>query len=117
LNYYICFFFAKRIAVNPFYFKNMQNIIASYNYPGSIIPPDCIRVFSQGVNLLEKEFDAKIECEIKFVPQENKSELRLNNSVEQDWYRNITTKDIITYKLNTHFRICLEQFAHSLDAN
>ena len=95
----------------------MQKIIASYNYPGNVIPPDCIRVFSQGVNLLEKEFGAKIECEIKFVPQEKKAELRLNNSLDQPWFKNLSTKDIITYKLNTHFRICLEQFAQSIEAN
>ncbi len=95
----------------------MQKIIATYNYPGSVIPPDCIRVFSQGVDLLEKEFDAKIECEIKFVPQEKKAELRLTNSAAQDWFLNLSTKDIITYKLNTHFRICLEQFAQNLQAN
>lgn len=87
----------------------MQKIIASFDCAHDILG-ECKKVFNLGVNLIEKEFDTKIECELRYSQIDKIIELRLIDATLQEWFRDIPTREIIIYKLSTHLKICVEQF-------
>ncbi|MCD6013694.1 MAG: hypothetical protein K0Q79_3556 [Flavipsychrobacter sp.] len=88
----------------------MQNIIATFDY-GHNIPDECKNVFHLGVRLIEKEFDTSIIYELTHVPADKKVNLMLHHTSTQEWFSDISARDIIIYKLSTHLKICLEQFS------
>lgn len=94
----------------------MQKIIASFDCAHDILE-ECKNVFSLGVSLIEKEFDTRIDCELKYSHLDKIIELRLTDATLQEWFRDIATREIIIYKLSTHLKICVEQFLPKLMAN
>ncbi len=91
----------------------MHKIIASFKYSENEISPECYNVFVLGVNVIEKEFHTIIHCDIRINKQENIVELRLLDATLQDWFKDMSCRETIIYKLSTHFKICLEHFAGS----
>ncbi len=87
----------------------MQKIIASFDCAQDILG-ECNNVFNLGVALIEKEFDTKIECELKYSQIDRIIELRLTDATLQEWFRDVPTREIIMFKLSTHLKICVEQF-------
>lgn len=93
----------------------MQKIIASYNCAHDILG-EFKSVYNLGVALIEKEFDTRIDCELKYSHLDKIVELRLTDATLQEWFRDIATREIIIYKLSTHLKICVEQFLPKLMA-
>lgn len=89
----------------------MHKTIASFEYNNEGISLECHTVFNLGVKVIEKEFSTRIHYEITHDPQHKNAELRLTDATLQTWFQDSTSRDIIVYKLSTHFKICLEQFA------
>ena len=86
----------------------MQKTIASFEC-GDKIPNGFIGVFNRGVDLIAKEFDTEIQYQLTHHPG-IKIELHLVNLHQQTWFSDVSTREIITYKLSTHLQICLTHF-------
>ncbi len=89
----------------------MHKTIATFDCKNTVIPSECHTVFNLGVKVIEKEFDTSILCEIKINATDSNAELRLTDATLQEWFLDTKAREIIVYKLSTHFKICLEQFA------
>ena len=89
----------------------MNQTIACFDYHTHEIPQACCNVFYMGVRIIEREYDTSISCELYHNKAEKKAELTLLDFHQKDWFVNLDRRDTIVYKLSTHLKICLEQFA------
>lgn len=88
----------------------MHKIIASFDCCNGEIPPACEHVFYRGVRVIEKEYGTNIRCNVNMNKADNKAELHLLDVPMQQWFVDLSTREIIVYKLSTHLKICLDQF-------
>jgi hypothetical protein len=88
----------------------MHELIASLEHKKDALHPNCLRLFDLGIKYIEKEFQTRIFCEIQLNSQVSQAQLMLMNARMQQWYNSPEYKDVMLYKIVSHFKICMNSY-------